>query len=46
MKAASHSSFTVDKFLAWAEGQERGRFELMAREIVMQQPERAAYSRA
>jgi Uma2 family endonuclease len=43
MKAASHSSITVDEFLAWAQGQERGRFELVGGEMVMQQPERAAH---
>jgi Uma2 family endonuclease len=43
MKAASHSTITVDEFLAWAQGQERGRFELVGGEIFMQQPERAAH---
>jgi Uma2 family endonuclease len=43
MKAVSHSPVTVDEFLAWARGQERGRFELFGGEIVMQQPERAAH---
>jgi Uma2 family endonuclease len=45
MKAASHSSITVGEFLAWAQGQERGRFELFGGEIVMQQPERIAHVR-
>jgi len=43
MKAVSHSTITVDEFLAWAQGQERGRFELVGGEIVMQQPDRAAH---
>jgi Uma2 family endonuclease len=45
MKAASHSTITVDEFLTWAQGQERGGFELFAGEIVMQQPERIAHVR-
>ena len=43
MKTAAQPSITVDQFLAWAEGQERGRFELFGGEIVMQQSERAAH---
>ena len=43
MKTASHATVTVDEFLAWSEGQERGRFELFDGEIVMQQSERAAH---
>ena len=43
MKTASKPAITVDEFLAWAEGQERGRFELFGGEIVMQQSERIAH---
>ncbi len=43
MKIASHPSITVDEFLTWSQGQERGRFELFEGEIVMQQSERAAH---
>jgi len=43
MKTASKPAITVDEFLAWSEGQERGRFELFAGEIVMQQSERIAH---
>ncbi len=45
MKTASHATVTVDEFLAWSEGQERGRFELFDGEIVMQQSERIAHVR-
>ncbi|MGO9171411.1 MAG: hypothetical protein ACLP7P_05545 [Rhodomicrobium sp.] len=43
MKTASKPAITVDEFLAWSEGQERGRFELFGGEIVMQQSERIAH---
>ncbi len=45
MKTASQPAITVDEFLAWSEGQERGRFELFDGEIVMQQSERIAHVR-
>jgi Uma2 family endonuclease len=45
MKTASKPAITVDEFLAWPEGQERGRFELFDGEIVMQQSERITHVR-
>ena len=39
-----HKRMTVDEFLPWAEAQPRGRFELIAGEIVEMSPERATHA--
>ena len=40
------SAFTADAFLAWAADQPRGRFELVAGQVVAMAPERAGHARA
>lgn len=46
MNAPAIKRMTIPDFLAWSEGQERGRYELVAGEIVAMAPERAEHGRA
>ena len=42
---AKSAKMTADEFVAWAEGQERGRFELTGGEVVAMAPERVDHVR-
>lgn len=46
MSAPAEKRMTTPEFLSWAEGQEKGRFELFRGEIVAMAPERAEHGRA
>lgn len=46
MSAPAVKRMTVPEFLAWAEAQEKGRYELILGEIVAMSPERAEHARS
>jgi Uma2 family endonuclease len=46
MNAPAVKRMTIPGFLAWSEGQERGRYELVGGEVVAMAPERAEHNRA
>ncbi|MBY6241022.1 Uma2 family endonuclease [Methylosinus sp. Sm6] len=46
MSAPAIKRITIPDFLAWSEGQEKGRYELVSGEIVAMAPERAEHGRA